>query len=482
MARCLDLSVTVVKGRLQRGRQRLQSELTIVEEHFMENQLPSDFAEQIQRLLNRAASGALQDDAVEKLADMGPSVIEALCDALTDERKWVRHVAVLSLCEIGDTRALHPVMRLLHFDPGWVPIRRDNGWVDREVLSRVLSIPGCRVRLLETVRECDQHTELPFEERQALHHRTSMSLHALSGATGDEEAYDTVARLLDAPHPHWLRGRALHTLCDIKPDDAPDLISQRLKTGDEAMYEAAFEMAVPHRAVTRAVLVPVAACVHTIDHGPVSIKGRAVSTLCQHGSTGRVALDALLSSASRATSAIMASTLARMGDPTGAAMLEEGLLGTASGRDGFVPWGVRHGLEHRNEPLRVNLWTLALRYPECAGDLIEGIYEVGGPNWKRAALKILCRKKGPAMLPELRRHLASGRPHHNLLAKEAFWQMLHLGVAAASTASEMFDSDDWKERKAAVGLMRRWGTLTETQQKRAADDPHIAVQHAAGRR
>jgi len=46
----------------------------------------------------------------------------------------------------------------------------------------------------------------------------------------------------------------------------------------------------------------------------------------------------------------------------------------------------------------------------------------------------------------------------------------------------MFDSDDWKERKAAVGLMRRWGTLTETQQKRAADDPHIAVQHAAGRR
>ena len=86
------------------------------------------------------------------------------------------------------------------------------------------------------------------------------------------------------------------------------------------------------------------------------------------------------------------------------------------------------------------------------------------------------------MLPELRRHLASGRPHNNLLAKEAFWQMLHLGVAAASTASEMFDSDDWKERKAAVGLMRRWGTLTETQQKRAADDPHIAVQHAAGRR
>ena len=58
MARCLDLSVTVVKGRLQRGRQRLQSELTIVEEHFMENQLPSDFAEQIQRLLKRAASGA----------------------------------------------------------------------------------------------------------------------------------------------------------------------------------------------------------------------------------------------------------------------------------------------------------------------------------------------------------------------------------------------------------------------------------------
>ena len=86
------------------------------------------------------------------------------------------------------------------------------------------------------------------------------------------------------------------------------------------------------------------------------------------------------------------------------------------------------------------------------------------------------------MLPELRRHLASGRPQQNLLSKEAFWQMLRLGEAAQPTAQQMLGSEDWRERKAAVCLMRRWGTLTDRQRQRAVADSHIAVRHAAGER
>lgn len=86
------------------------------------------------------------------------------------------------------------------------------------------------------------------------------------------------------------------------------------------------------------------------------------------------------------------------------------------------------------------------------------------------------------MLPELRRQLASRRPHKNALAKEAFWQMLRLGEEAEPSAEQMLKSEDWKERKVAIGLMRRWGTLTDVQRERAAADPHIAVRHAAGKR
>ena len=44
---------------------------------------------------------------------------------------------------------------------------------------------------------------------------------------------------------------------------------------------------------------------------------------------------------------------------------------------------------------------------------------------------------------------------------------------------EMLVSEYWGERKAAVGLLRQWGKLTEAQRDRALADPHIAVRHAA---
>jgi RNA polymerase sigma factor (sigma-70 family) len=485
VAAYLGLTVTVVKGRLQRGRQRLQAELTIVEEHFMDNQLPTDFAQRIQRLLDGAASGALRDDTMQELTTIGPAAVESLCEALADERKWVRHVAILSLCEIGDPRAREPVLRLFHGSgPYWVPHSKETGWIDRQMMSRVLSIPGCRDGLLRMVESCIKSAGQRTQEAADLQHRTVLALYALSGAVGDEIVYDTVKQLLDTSNPEFrvLRNRALHTLCDIDTDGAPALITRVLQGADEAMYAAAFQVSLPNRAVTHAVQVPVAACVQGIEQGPHQVKRSAVVMLLEQGIDGRKALDELLTSGSKPTRAIVAATLARMGDSSGMKVLDDELLGTAQDQEGFVPWDVREGRDHRRETLRVNLWNLALKYPDSAGELVEGIYAMEGPNLQRAALKILCRQRGATMLPELRRHLSSARPHNNLLAKEAYWQMARLGEAAAPTALSMLDSDDWKQRKAAVCLLRRWGILTATQKSRAAADPHVAVQHAVGER
>ena len=50
---------------------------------------------------------------------------------------------------------------------------------------------------------------------------------------------------------------------------------------------------------------------------------------------------------------------------------------------------------------------------------------------------------------------------------------------ARPVVDDMLRSEQWPERKAAVCLLRRWGELTPDAKRRALDDPHIAVQHAA---
>ena len=65
------------------------------------------------------------------------------------------------------------------------------------------------------------------------------------------------------------------------------------------------------------------------------------------------------------------------------------------------------------------------------------------------------------------------------MAQEAFWEMLRLGEEAVPTALEMLRSPDWLERKAAVGLLRRWDKLTEEQRLKAGDDELVAVREEA---
>ena len=57
--------------------------------------------------------------------------------------------------------------------------------------------------------------------------------------------------------------------------------------------------------------------------------------------------------------------------------------------------------------------------------------------------------------------------------------MCGLGDIALPIARDMLASAHWPERKAAVGLLKRWGTLTPEDLAAARNDPHVAVRHAA---
>ena len=122
-------------------------------------------------------------------------------------------------------------------------------------------------------------------------------------------------------------------------------------------------------------------------------------------------------------------------------------------------------------------WALARVRIARDSATINDLYQYGTPTVRAAALRKLARDAGADFLPELRRVLREGRPKK--VAREAFGQMRRLRVAAMPTALEMLESEHWTERKAAVGLLRRWHKLTDAQRNRAKTDPHMAVRHAA---
>ena len=77
-------------------------------------------------------------------------------------------------------------------------------------------------------------------------------------------------------------------------------------------------------------------------------------------------------------------------------------------------------------------------------------------------------------IPQLREFLFTmARKGHG------FCILILAGEADDPAALEMLESEHWGERKAAVGLLRQWGKLTDTQRDKALADPHVAVRHAA---
>ena len=123
----------------------------MVEERFSEAQLPEEFVEQIKTLLDLAIDKAQRQAAIKRLQALGTDAVEPLVRALADERRWVRHAAVLALCAISDAHALQPVLDLL-LAGRWYA-QEEDGFIDLPTMGLVLRIPGMRQRLIQLVRD-----------------------------------------------------------------------------------------------------------------------------------------------------------------------------------------------------------------------------------------------------------------------------------------------------------------------------------------
>jgi RNA polymerase sigma-70 factor (ECF subfamily) len=466
----LDITEGAVLGRLQRGRAALKKELlTMVAEEFSKERLPGDFAAEIQRLLAAAESrGRPHEEAIDRLAEIGRPAVDPLCEALGDKRMPVRRAAAAALCRIGDARALRPVLRTLYGD--W-----EAALPDAFGSGRVLAIPGLRGELLRLLREGE-----PVD--------SYLTIQALWHARGDEAVFDCLWEVVrDRGRRLGLRNQALSALLYVKPEQAEQTLAQAL--ADPVLARAAGYAW--WQAVRRGYRVPVGVCLPMFTRRtPAGVRIAAAQLLLRRGAEGRRALEHMLTEGSADQRATAAMGLAEERDPRAFDVLVEELPGGRGGRKlkdaasrllaRQYPRELLARLrEARDAPATVNflVWSLARAGGPDAAQVAEELYAGGTPAARAAALRILARQRGEAVLPELRRCLRLGRPRK--VAREAFRQMRRLGTAAEPAAREMLASDRWAERKAAAALLRRWGALTSEEKAAAESDSHVAVRHAA---
>jgi len=477
VARALGLSGVVVKGRLQRARQRLKKELRMVEEHFVSSRLSGQFVQRIEGELQRAVEKKDEREAVIKeLGCMGAKAVEPLIAALKDESKWVRHTAALALSEIGDARAGQPLLDLLNGvdGKGWGP-QLEDGSPDIETSGRVLAVPGMREALLERL----QHMRV-MSPKEQLRESVHVYMRVLSQARGDEEVYALLYELFAGTEiPYW-RSKFLKALCEIFPARAEKLIVEGIESGDADLAYAAFNLT-GYSGLPSVATPPLEVCAKAIGCMPHWLsRENAVFSSLEYGAAGRERLDQIADEGTVVERAVIMVARARCGDEKAAETLDRELLGER--KAGYVPWTHRDKRRFGGASLWENMWHLARVHPECGGPLVEGLFKAGSPRMRKAALRILATQRGAVFLPELRKCLGGGRPRYGEVAREAFWQMHKLGTEAEPTARAMLDSDDWLERKAGVCLLKRWGQLSEDECKRAERDEHVAVRRAVGYR
>ena len=468
----LDVTEATVQGRLQRGREELRKELKMVKDTFDREKLPEDFSAEVQRLLAAAAEkGKRRDDAMKRLAEIGAPAVDPLCEALDDPRIAIARAAARALCKIADPASLGPILDRL-FTKAFCK----RSWQSAILRSgAVFAIPGMRDVLLRIVQE-GKRVEL------------WVAIRALGHLRGDREAIETVRDVLRdvESHSEVSRGNALQTLCALAPESAVEYITETLRGRSRKLHRLALWLA-----VSGGHLPPLDACIEELSAN-VGWLGRALAgdLVLRHGEEGKRELVRILRTEHGTPRYTAAMALAHTGSPEALAALKEGLLGGHGGRKWLkVVSGplVKHYGRDLAEWIDAGpdqvvnvpsvVWAMARDPATEAGPMMEGLFRVGSPSARQGALRILAREKGAAFIPELRRCLREGRPRK--VAQEAFWQMHKLRDDALPAALEMFESEHWTERKAAASLLRRWGKLTEEQRLAAANDPHVAVRHAA---
>jgi len=466
----LGVTEATVLGRLQRGRAQLKKELwKVVERTFKEHELPDDFSAEIQHLLDAAAQGGWeQQQAANRLAEIGAPAVEPLCEALGDPRVPVRQVAARALCQIGDTRALRPIFRVLY---------AGDYWIGNVILrtGRVLAIPGVREELLRILDEGQSGEQY-------------WAIDALAHATDDEEVY---ARLLavfrDEQRGGGMRMHALSAVCRLRPEGAATLVTEAL-SNPENRRRSGWAWWI---AVRDGYVLPIETCLagFTRDVAPNS-RRMAGHLVLRHGDKGREALENILRTGTQDHRAVAALVLARDRHPEAFEVLKTELLSGYQERkwqrivaravvqhygEELTAWAETGGGVPDNRPSIA--WALAKIHLASERGTAEDVFRYGPPSVRAATVRHLAREGGAAFLPHLRRCLREGRPRK--VAQEAFWQIFRLRDAAEPVVLEMLESAHWTERKAAFCLLRRWHKLTPEQQARGKADPHIAVRHAA---
>ena len=467
----LDVNPATVKGRIQRGRAQLRKDLlNMVEETFKKHELPEDFAAEVARILGDADTRKQErDQALRRLAEIGAPAVDPLCEALSDPSYTVRLLAARALCAIGDPRALRPLLRILYGKDNWRYVKIFYG-------GGALRVPGIREEMLRLLREGDRGQQW-------------LALRVLQHARDDTEVFDCV---LAAFHgrggvPLATRCGALSALCELRPEDTMDLVTEALSDPDIATRSGWAWWT----AMRKGLVLPIDTCLLGFGArvAPIS-RWMAGRVMLRHGDHGVRALEGILRDGPRDHRATAAVALSERKYPEAFPTLLAELLDGHGPRkwlrivgrllmqryaDELTTWADTHPDQASASSWLA--WPLARLRMARGSATPEDVFRHGPPAARAAGLRELARAEGARCLPQLRRCLREGRP--GKLAHEAFHQMRRLGEAAMPTVMEMLESDPWTERKAAVCLLRRWGKLTPEQQEKAQADPHIAVRHAA---
>ena len=470
IARFLEITETAVQGRLQRARLQLREELKMVKEHFESEGLPDNFSEAIQHLLHEAGkSKASWETSLTQLADMGLPAVEPLSDALADSQKEIRHVAAFALCAIGDTRVVQPLLQMLS-GHHLTPLMQQHS----NRLGAFLNIPGMREELLRLL-ESDRIQGGAF--------------FVLQHAVGDTEIYEAIERYY---HRTYNRS-ALSTLNRLDTTKSYDLVVASLNSEHPlkriaGIATAEWQGVVPPLDVCISAFVR---CAKDSRRPKINWGYGALRLIERHGEDGKKALEAVMDDGHPDLKAFAAVSESLRKTEDAFDLLTRAFLNGHRDRrwvSGFwrplgyfhrralVDWVVEKGDQLAEVP--APLWALALSKKsfERVHPTVERLLDIGTPSVQEACVRILARQQGKVVLPLLRDCLAKGKPTR--VARRAFHEMREMGDDAVAVAQEMFDSELWTERRAAVGLLRYWKKLTPEQVQQAKEDDHVGVREA----
>jgi hypothetical protein len=384
-------------------------------------------------------------------------------------------LAAQALCEIGDERALMPLISFLFAPDRALPAKA----TQRE------KVPTREVIRTPAARAIPQLREFLLTMARKGH---GFCILILAGEADDLAVYERIVEVFRDRAAHLgARRAAMETMCAAEPERAQEYITEAL--GDEAFRRATG--GAWWAAVRDGHIIPIDICLKAFDRSAAHMcRLEAARLICRHGQEGVAVLEKLLREGTPDEKATAALVMDPQTYPeTFDVFRDELLTGHREDKwtrmigrmlvhrfaERFLAWLDAAAPDTADNP---GLMRAAAYARVAAGQADrDDILISGQPEQQRAVLNELIAEQGAAVIPILRQVLRRARPAKP--ATTAFRWMRHFREAAEPTVLEMLESEHWGERKAAVGLLRRWGKLTDAQRTRALGDPHIAVRHAA---